>query len=144
MVREKRTSEQGAVNILLIILLVILAIGAYAGIQLFPLYWDHWNFEKAAQSQMVATLASARENIEATVKQQIVQLLDNMGAQYQPEYVRAALSSDQKSMQVEVWYARPHHLPLYPNPKQFYVKLEHALLLPKLNLPQPTPLPQTE
>ena len=128
----------------LIVLLVVLAIGAYAGLQLFPLYWDHWNFEETAQSQMVATLASARDNIEATVKQQIVQLLDNMGAQYQPEHVRATLSSDQKSMQVEVWYARPHHLPLYPNPKQFYVKLEHALLLPKLNLPQPTPLPQTE
>ncbi len=24
-------------------------------IQLFPLYWDHWNFEKTAETQMVAT-----------------------------------------------------------------------------------------
>jgi hypothetical protein len=141
MVREKRKPDQGAANVLLIILLVVLAIGAYAGIQLFPLYWDHWNFEKTAETQMVATLASARENLEATVKQQIVQLLDAMGAQYQPEHVRTTLSSDQKSMQAEVWYARPHHLPLYPNPKRFYLKLEHELLLPKLNLPQPTPLP---
>lgn len=142
--RAIQKHEQGSAKVLMIVLLVVLAIGAYAGIQLFPLYWDHWNFEEAAQSQMVATLASAKQDLEATVKQQIVQLLDNMGAQYQPEHVRTALSSDQKSMQVEVWYARPHHLPLYPNPKQFYVKLEHALLLPKLNLPQPTPLPQIE
>ena len=142
--RNIRKQEQGSAKVLLIVLLVLLAIGAYAGIQLFPLYWDHWNFEETAETQMVATLASARENIDATIKQQIVQLLDNMGAQYQPEHVRVALSTDQKSVQVEVWYARPHHLPLYPNPKQFYLKLEHKLLLPKLNLPQPTPLPQTE
>ena len=142
--REIRKHEHGSAKVVVIIVLVVLAIGAYAGIQLFPLYWDHWNFEKTADSQTVATLASARQNIEATVKQQLVQLLDAMGAQYQPEHVRATLSSDQKSMRVEVWYARSHRLPFYPNPKQFYVKLEHALLLPKLNLPQPTPLPQLD
>ena len=132
--------ERGAANVLIIIIVLVLVIGGYAGFQLFPLYWDHWNFEDTVRTVITAPTG---KDVEAGVKQQIMQLLDRMGAQYQPEHVRVDVNTEQKSIEVEVWYTRPHHLPLYPNPKQFYLKLRQASILPKINLPQRTPLPET-
>ena len=135
-----KNHEQGAAHVLLIIIVLLLGVGGYAGFQLFPLYWDHWNFEDTVRTVITAPTGN---DVEAGVKQQIMQLLDKMGAQYQPEHVRVNVNAEQKSIEVEIWYARPHHLPLYPNPKQFYLKLRQASILPKINLPQRTPLPET-
>lgn len=137
---RSKNQERGSASILIIVIVLVLLIGGYAGWQLFPLYWDHWNFEDTVRSIMSAPTGN---DVEASVKQQIMQLLDKMGAQYQENHVRVVVNTEQKSIEVEVWYARPHHLPLYPNPKQFYLKLRQASILPKINLPQRTPLPET-
>ncbi len=63
-----------------------------------------------------------------------------MGAQYEEEHIRVDVKDD-RTIHVEVWYSRPHHLPLYQNPKQFYIKVEHRSLLPKsIEIPKRTPI----
>ena len=140
-------NEQGIAKIT-VILLLILAIAAYAGVQLFPLYWDHGNLEKAVQTTMMSVLVPPYKDVVSKVKQAIMTLLDNMKAQYEKEQVKVELSSNNKTIQVEVWYARAHHLPLYPNPKRFHLKVEHTSLLPispkTLELPTRPPVQESE
>ena len=46
------TNERGAGGPKLIIALAIVAAVVYAGIQLVPIYWDHWNFEDELKTQI--------------------------------------------------------------------------------------------
>jgi hypothetical protein len=135
------SNEQGSAKILTVSILLILAVVVYAGVQLFPLYWDHWNFEEAVRTTMIATLVPPYKDVDSKVKQAIMTLLDNMGAQYEKEYVKVEVSSNHKTIHVQVWYARSHHLPLYPNPKRFYLNSDYTSLLPKsIELPTRPPL----
>jgi hypothetical protein len=135
------SNEHGAAKSMTVILLLILAVLAYVGVQLFPLYWDHWNFEEAVQAEMISALVPPYKDVDSQVKQVIMRSLDDMGAQYEQEHVKVEVGAKNTSIHVEVWYSRSHHLPLYSNPKQFYSNLDHASLLPKsLELPKRTPL----
>ncbi len=42
-------NERGSAAIIVIVILV-LVVAAYVGIQLFPLYWDHWDFERESEN----------------------------------------------------------------------------------------------
>lgn len=121
-----------------ILLLIVIAVGAYTAFQLMPLSWDHARFEQLAKDAMITSLVPPYTNTEANVKKQITALLDNIHAQYEPEYIKVTVTSDFKKIEAEVWYSRSHGVPFYQNPKQFYSKLEHTSILPKtLNLPKP-------
>lgn len=136
-----RRNEQETAKIITVIILLILAVLIYVGIQLFPLYWDHWDFEETVRTTMISTLVPPYKDVDPKVKQTIVRLLDEMGAQYEKEHVKVEVSSDNKTIHVEVWYSRSHHLPLYSNPKRFYINVDHTSILPKsIELPKRTPL----
>ena len=138
-----RRNEQGSAKILTIIGILILAVLVYAGVQLFPLYWDHGKLEETVRTTMISALVPPYKDVDSNVKQTIITLLDEMGAQYEKEHVKVEVSSDNKSIHVEIWYSRTHHLPLYPNPKRFYSKLDHTSILPKaIDIPKRTPLPE--
>jgi hypothetical protein len=49
-----------------------------------------------------------------------------MGAEYKEEHIKIEVSDNNKRMHVEVWFSKSHSLPLYQNPKQFYVTLDHT------------------
>lgn len=134
--------ERGAGKVIAIILILILLVVGYACVQLLPLYWDHATFEETVKSSMVSTLVPPYKDVEATVTQKIVASLDDMEAQYEKEHIKVEVGEKHKNIHVEVWYSRSHHLPLYANPKQFYISLDHKPILPKsLDLPKRTPVP---
>lgn len=128
-------------KVVIILLVIVAAVGAYAAFQIMPLSWDHARFEQLAKDAMVTALVPPYTNVEETVKKQIAGLLDDIHAQYEPEHIKVTVTSDFKKIQAEVWYARSHGVPFYQNPKQFYSKLEHTSILPKINLPKPPTMP---
>ena len=134
-------NEQGSARIITVSIILILAVLVYVGVQLFPLYWDHWDFEETVRTTMISALVPPYKDVESKVKQKIMTLLDEMGAQYEKEHIKVEVSSNNKNIHVEVWYSRSHHLPLYSNPKRFYINHDHTPILPKsIELPQRTPL----
>ncbi len=140
-----RKNEQGSANVIVIILGLILAILIYVGIQLFPLYWDHWNFEDSVRTTMMSALVPPYTNVAPQIRQTITTLLDNMRAQYEKEHIKVEVTSDNRKIHVEVWYSRSHHLPVYSNPKRFYITADHASILPKpIELPKRTPIKELE
>ena len=60
-----RRNEQGSAKILTIIGILILAVLVYAGVQLFPLYWDHGKLEETVRTTMISALG--RRNTEHQV-----------------------------------------------------------------------------
>lgn len=120
-------NEQGSAGVKAIIALAILGAFAYAGIQLIPLYWDHWNFEDDVTTKVqFAFVNYEREKVQEALTASVYGMLDAMGAQYEKKNVRIKIDNNRK-ITVEVWYSRTHNLPFYPpNPKPFYIKVENT------------------
>ena len=137
-------AERGDANIIMIVLLVIVVIGIFVGFQILPLRWDHAKFGQQVQTVMISTLVPPYKDVAATVTQKITTLLDSMGARYQKEHIQVEVGAENKNLHVRVWYTRPHHLPLYQNPKQFYLELDHTPLLPQINIPKRATIPPIE
>ena len=121
-------NERGAAGIKAIIALIILGALAYIGIQLIPLYWDHWNFEDEVASEVqFAYVKHDKNKVQENLTATICSLLDAMGAQYEKKNVRVKVDQSTKKITVEVWYSRTHNLPVYPpSPKPFYIKVENT------------------
>lgn len=121
-------NERGAAGIKAIIALIILGALAYIGIQLIPLYWDHWNFEDDVKSKVQFAYVNYDKNkVQEALTATIYSLLDEMGAQYEKKNVRVKVDQNTKKITVEIWYSRTHNLPIYPpNPKSFYIKEENT------------------
>ncbi|MCP4399980.1 MAG: hypothetical protein GY801_22070 [bacterium] len=138
-------NRRGSATVFIVIGVVLLAIAAFAAMQLFPLYWDHWNFEDTVENEMLHGLVPPYTDVEGTIAKKIVSLLKNIGADYKEEHIKVEVLPNNSKVFVEVWYTRSHHLPFYQNPKQFYLKSEHATILPKkINIPTRAPLPNVE
>ncbi|GAK56334.1 hypothetical protein U27_03296 [Candidatus Vecturithrix granuli] len=120
--------ERGAVGIKAIIALVIVGVFVYAGIQLIPLYWDHWNFEDEVTTNVqFAYVNYDREKVQEALTAAIYGMLDKIGAQYEKKNVRVKVDNNTKKITVEVWYSRTHNFPVFPpNPKPFYIKVENT------------------
>jgi hypothetical protein len=143
--RNALKNQHGSAKVIVIIVVILLAIAGYAAIQLAPIHWDHANFEKRVEESAISRLTPPFTNVENTVKNEIVGLLDGMGATYEKDHIKVEVSEDNRKIHVEVWYSRSHALPLYQNPKEFYTKFDHKSILPKtLNLPKKTPLPDID
>ncbi len=136
--------ERGDSTVIIIIIVLILLIIGFAASQLAPLHWDHANFKQAVQTTMISEMVPPYKGVKETVTQKITAELDGMGALYKKEYIQVDINDTDRTIQVEVWYSRPHHLPFYQNPKQFYLKLRHKPMLPRVNIPTPRPLPDLE
>lgn len=138
--RVSRRNERGSTAVIVAIV-IVLAIIIFVAVQLFPLYWDHWNFEEALTATLKLELVPPYEEVENTIRTNIINLLNDMGAQYEEDHIIVTVTPKNMRIRAEVWYSRPHHLPLYPNPKQFYIKVEHTAIVSgikdKLKLPTP-------
>lgn len=121
-------NERGAAGIKAIIAFVIVGVCIYAGIQLTPLYWDHWNFEDDVTTKVqFAYVNYDRDKVQEALTTTIYGMLDQMGAQYEKKNVRVQVDSSTRKITVEVWYSRTHNFPIFPpSPKPFYIKVENT------------------
>ena len=123
---SKVMNERGSAGMKALIALVILVVIVYAGFQLVPIYWDHWNFQDHLETRVQFAFVNYPNNPDKELADEIYRLLDDMGAQYQKKDVKVTVDPSKKKIIVEVWYWRSHNLPLYPNPKAFYLKIENT------------------
>lgn len=123
----KKMDERGSAGIKAVIAFLILGAFAYAGTQLVPLYWDHWNIQDEIETKVkFAFVNYDKEKVQQALTNEIDKLLNDVGAQYEKKNVRVKVNQSTKEITVEVWYSRTHNMPVYPpNPKQFYIKYEH-------------------
>ena len=117
--------EQGAAPIAAIIVVLVIAAVVFVVLQIAPMQWARANFKEKVMSEMMYTLVPPYKNVDEKVRNMIVELLDEMGAEYKDEYIKIEVSDNNKRIHVEVWYSKAHNLPFYQNPKQFYVNLDH-------------------
>jgi hypothetical protein len=75
---------------------------------------------------MMYALVPPYKDVDSTVRKKVVELLDEIGAEYKEEHIKIEIGDNNKRMHVEVWYSKSHNLPLYQNPKQFYFALDHT------------------
>lgn len=123
------TSERGAAGPKLIIALIIVAAVIYAAIQLIPIYWDHWNFEDDMKTQVRFLFVNVNQKRKEYLTDYAVKRLKEFGAKYdEKKGVMVEVDDPKKKAKVEIWYSRPHKLPLYPNPIQFYIKVESTTI----------------
>jgi hypothetical protein len=122
------TNKRGAGGPKAIIALLILAAVIYAGIQLVPIYWDHWSFEDDVKTLVQFAFVNYRDKREKRLTDDIINMLDEMGADYEKKNVDVKVDEGAKKIKVKVWYTRSHKLPFYPNPKQFHIDVENTQL----------------
>jgi hypothetical protein len=138
-------NERGNTTVIIILVVLAIVIIGFAATQLAPLHWDHATFEQAVQTTMISEMVPPYQGVETTVAQKIMRELDAIEAFYEKDHIRVNVNDADKTIQVEIWYSRSHHLPFYQNPKQFYLKLRHKPMVPKsINIPTPRPLPNIE
>ena len=123
------TNERGAAGPKVIIAVAIIAAVIYAGIQLIPIYWDHWNFEDELKTQVrflfVNVTQKRKEHLEGFAERK----LKEMGAQYdEKKGIKVDVENSKKKATVDIWYSRRHKLPLYTNPIQFYIHVESTTI----------------
>ncbi len=124
--RLRLTNEWGAAGIKAIIALLIVAAVIYSGIQLVPIYWDHYSFEDDLNTEVRFLFVNVPSEREKHLNNFIVGRLKEMGAKYEDKNVKVDVDDGKKKVKVDIWYGRPHNLPFYPNPKQFYIHVENT------------------
>jgi len=123
------TNERGAAGPKAIIAILILAAVIFAGVQLVPLFLDHWNLEDDLKTQVQFLFVNVREKRKEHLTKWVAGELKEMGAKYDAKSgIKVEVDNGKKKVKVEVWYTRSHKLPIYPNPKQFYIKRENTPL----------------
>jgi hypothetical protein len=120
-------NERGAAGLKAIIAIVILIAVIYTGIQLIPIYLAQYNFEDKVKGEITLAFVNYPQDTQKKLESAIMGMLNDMGATYDKKNVRVKVGGDQSAKKIvaEVWYSRTVDLPFFPNPKQFYVKVEN-------------------
>jgi hypothetical protein len=120
-------NERGAAGLKAIIAIVIFIAVIYVGIQLIPIYLAQYNFEDKVKGEVTLAFVNYPQDTQKKLEGTIMGFLNDMGATYDKKNVRVKIGGDStgKKIVAEVWYSRTVNLPFFPNPKQFYVKVEN-------------------
>jgi hypothetical protein len=120
-------NERGAAGLKAIIAIVILIAVIYTGIQVIPVYLANYNFEDKVKGEITLAFVNYPQDTQKKLEGAIMGMLNDMGATYDKKNVRVKVGGDPtgKKIVIEVWYSRTISLPFFPNPKQFYVKVEN-------------------
>lgn len=110
-----------------IVAFIILGIVIYIGVQVVPIYMDHWNLEDEIKEKLQYAFVSGSGDVEKRLKKEISTLLKDMGAIYEQKDVQVKREGSRK-LSVDIWYARSHKLPVLQNPKQFHLHLENKVV----------------
>lgn len=109
-----------------VIAFVIVGICIYIGVQLLPIYMDHWNFEDEVKEKVRHAFTTWNRDVDRKLKRVIIEMLRQMGAEFKEKDVSVNIKKGTKKIIVEVWYSRSHNLPVLQNPKMFYLHHESA------------------
>ena len=123
--KHLRRHERGAAPIVSIIVVLILAIGIYAGFQIGMLQLAYMNIKEKTKAEMIYAMVPPFKDVDVTVRNKITGLLNESKAEYKEEQIIIELTDDNRSIKVKIWYSKSHQLPLYQNPKDFYIELDH-------------------
>jgi hypothetical protein len=118
--------ERGAAPVVAIIVVLIITIVIFVGFQIGMLQLAYMNVREKTKAAMMYALVPPYEDVDSKVRDKAVELLNEIGAEYKEEHIKIEISDDNKRMHVEIWYSKSHSLPLYQNPKQFYITLDHT------------------
>jgi len=126
---NRANNQRGGANIGLIVAIAILGAVIFAAVQLGPIFYDHWNFEDDVQTTVKFAWVNYPRNMKKALTDNVTSLLTKIGAEFDPKRsVKVVVDDKSKKIVVEVWYSRSHKLPFYPNPKQFYIRIENTPL----------------
>ena len=125
-VSERIRNGQGGADPSSIITLAILAVAIYAVFQIFTVYDKHWTFEKHVKTLVQFAFINLHGDRKQQIFDQIIDMLDDMDAQYEKKNIRVNVDEKEKTITVEVWYAQTINLPFFPNPKHFHVKIQRT------------------
>lgn len=138
-------NARGSTGVKAIIAVVLLGVLAFAGLQVFPvvsLYLEHRNFRSAVEQKVQSVLdIFSLLDTEKLLTQEIIELLDKMGAQYLKNHVQVNVEERAKKVSVQVWYSRAHKSLFFPNPKHFYVRVDSTGTAGGLGAALPTSAP---
>jgi len=123
-----RTKQRGAAPINLIIALVVVGAAVYAGSQIVPLYYYHWNLQDDVKQFVDFAFVNMADKPEKQLNAKFIQLLDEIHATYEKKNVKVNVDESSKKIVVEIWYTRSVKVPFFPNPKQFYIRYENRPL----------------
>jgi hypothetical protein len=118
--------ERGASPVVMIIVVLVIAIVIFAGAQIGMLQLAYMNVKEKTKAEMMYALVPPFEDVDTKVRNKIVELLNEIKAEYKEEHIKIEVSDNNTRMHVEIWYSKSHNLPLYQNPKQFYITLDHT------------------
>lgn len=118
--------ERGASPVATIIVVLVIVVVIFVGYQIGMLQLAYMNVKEKTRTEMIYALVPPYEDVDTKVRNKIIELLNEIGAEYKDEHIKIEISDDNKRMHVEIWYSKSHHVPLYQNPKQFYITLDHT------------------
>lgn len=120
-----RNYQRGGSPIVVILVVLIIAGLIYVGFQIGLVQLAYMNIKEKTKAEMMYVMVPPFEDVESKVRQKIVGLLEEANAEYKDDQIVIELSENKRTMTVKIWFAKPHNLPFYQNPKQLYIELEH-------------------
>ncbi|MDY6952804.1 MAG: hypothetical protein SWE60_14930 [Thermodesulfobacteriota bacterium] len=117
------SNECGTAWIKAILTLAILGALVFAGFQLVPIYWDHYNLKESIRGKLEFAFVNHPQDTQRSIEHEIIKLLNAMDADYEREDVRVQADRSEKTIHVDIWYTRSHELPFYENPVELHVGL---------------------
>ncbi|MDY6836562.1 MAG: hypothetical protein SWH78_01190 [Thermodesulfobacteriota bacterium] len=116
-------NECGTAWIKAILTLTIIGAFVYAGFQLVPIYWDHYNLQESIRGKLEFAFVNHPRDTQRNIEAEIITLLNSTDADYTREDVRVKVDRSEKIIHVDIWYTRSHKLPFYQNPVELYIGL---------------------
>jgi thioredoxin 1 len=137
--------KHGSALVKLMLILGGLGILVLAGFQVAPivaLQQEYQTFKNAVETRLRSLSSVSIPDTPKTLTVAISKMLDQMQAQYEPQYIQVNVEEKAQRLSVQVWYSKPHTSLVIPNPKPFYVQLEKTgLPIRIVQAPTPTPPP---
>lgn len=119
--------NSGSAATKVIVLVVLIGIFVFAGFQAVPLVLldrEHKQFQATIDSQVQAVSALHIPDTQTALSEDITHILNDMGAQFEPHHLQVYIDKEQKKLDVQIWYFRPHNTIGVENPRMFYVRSE--------------------
>lgn len=121
-------NERGDSRVGAIIAVLVLGALIFVGVQLIPIYYDHWTFEDEFNNEKLALMFVnySADKVKEKAIERIKDLLKDMNAQFKDKDIKVMVDPQKNKIVIEVRYARQHKVPFIQNPKLFYMKAENT------------------
>lgn len=121
-------NERGDSRVGAIVAVLVLGALIFVGVQLIPIYYDHWTFQDEFNNEKLALMFVnyPPEKVKEKAIERIKGVLKDMNAQFKDKDIKVMVDPQKNKIVIEVRYARSHKVPFIQNPKQFYMKAENT------------------